>query len=71
MELKLGWMEHSMKVIIKMEKKMDKEHLNGLMDQFTKVTLLMGILKEKVNLNGKMEEFIQENGKMTKWMVKE
>lgn len=58
MALKYGVMDLYMRVIIKMDSKMDKEHLNGLMDQFTMENLLMEILKEKVNSNGKTVEFI-------------
>lgn len=70
MALKHGVMDLYMRVIIKMDSRTDKEHLNGLMDQSTLENLLMEILKEKVNSSGKTVEFILANGRIIKWMVK-
>ena len=42
---------------------MDKEYLNGQMDQFILDNSLMGILKDQGNLNGKMVEFMKDIGR--------
>jgi hypothetical protein len=55
---KLGQMVLPMKEIIKMEKNMEKDFLNGKMDQLLTEILLKIILKVLVNMCGLIKELI-------------
>jgi hypothetical protein len=50
--------------ITKREKNMEKELINGQMDQFMMVNGLKIKLMELEHTNGVMEEYIQDNGKI-------
>lgn len=70
-DLKKELMELLMKVIIKMEKNMDKVYLNMKMDLNIKEILVKVNMMVLENIHGLMVEFMVENGKIIKWMEKE
>jgi hypothetical protein len=60
-----------MRVIMFLERNMEKVHLFGLMDPCTLVSSITIILKELVNINGLTAAHIMENGRIIKCMVEE
>jgi hypothetical protein len=71
MELRYGQMEVLMRVIMNLEKNMELELFNGLMEVLTLENFIVTIYTEWDYTLGKMVGNMKENGEQTKCMVKE